>query len=269
MDDNPLDRLVAEVRAGARYRTISADLVRRVGEAELAKRRSFKEAVKATRSKLHQVGGAYLETIPPYKRWEAELASLGSSPEKEALKELCRKWMVLHISTRDRLTALDRFYTEPIGRIAPIQSILDLASGLNPLAIPWMPLAEGATYTACDIYADMVEFIQFFFNSAGVKGRVQVCDLVRTIPPDSVQLALLLNTIPCLEQQEPEIGRTLMESIHAEHILVSFPVHSLGGHAKGMLQNYGERFGRIIAGKPWKVERFEIGGELVFLVDKG
>ncbi len=52
-----LDRLVKTVRSTPRYQGISVELVQQIGAQELNKDRSFKVAVKATRNKLHQVGG--------------------------------------------------------------------------------------------------------------------------------------------------------------------------------------------------------------------
>ena len=64
--DDLLDQLVNLVRSGSKYRHISAVLIRNVGSRDLEKRRNLKEAVKATRNKLHQVGAAYQESAIPY-----------------------------------------------------------------------------------------------------------------------------------------------------------------------------------------------------------
>ena len=79
-----LEELVRAVLSGARYRQIDPGLVQRFGAAELAKGRSFKEAVKETRNKLHQVGGAYQETPPDYAGLAAELAALPNEPGRAA-----------------------------------------------------------------------------------------------------------------------------------------------------------------------------------------
>ena len=140
VEDNLLDELIKSVREGARYKAISAELVRRVGAQELAKGRSFKEAVKATRNKLHQVGGAYQETPIPYERLLGELQTMPHEPRDPALQAFCRRVMQFHTSTNERLPVLERFFNETLAEIGPVQSILDLACGLNPLARPWIPL---------------------------------------------------------------------------------------------------------------------------------
>jgi 16S rRNA (guanine(1405)-N(7))-methyltransferase len=265
--DERLDELVNAVRAGARYRQIDPGLVRRIASQELAKGRSYKEAVKETRNKLHQVGGAYQETAPDYPRLAAELDALPLA-EDEALRQFCRRAMLSHASTRERLPYLEDFYTPLRERLGPVRSILDLACGLNPLALPWLPLAPEGQYFACDIYTDMVAFLNRFFTHCGVNGRAEVCDLTANLPAQPVELALLLKTLPCLEQLDRSIGARLLDGLRANVMLVSFPALSLGGHGKGMPQNYAAHFAALIAGRNWQVERWEVKTEVVFLVKK-
>ncbi len=268
VDEKLLEQLIEAVRKGARYSDISVDLVRRVGEQELDRGRSFKDVVKATRNKLHQVGGAYQERPIPYARLQAELESLPHDARAPALQVFCRQAMQLHASTRERLPLLERFFNEILASLAPVQSVLDVACGLNPLAIPWMALAPEARYYACDVYAGMVEFIGCFLDHLRLAGKAEMCDLLQAVPQTPVQVALLLKAIPCLEQVDKEVGLRLLAGVQAGHILVSFPAHSLGGRSKGMVRNYEAHFREMISGQSWKIQRFEFPGELAFLVEK-
>lgn len=264
--DDPLDRLVAEVLRSPKYSRVCEEFVRRVGAGELSKRRRLKEAIKATKNKLHQVGGAYLDTAPDYAAWEEMLAA--SASDRTHLLETCRTIMDHHASTRERLPILDEFFTATLSDLAPVRSVLDVACGLNPLAIPWMPLAPGAAYYAYDIYRDMIGFIDGFLRLVGVSGQAQAHDMLQFMPPETVDVAFLLKTIPCLEQLDKLAGLRLLEGVHADHVLVSFPVRSLGGFDKGMVENYEARLGELLAGKSWPMKRFEFPTELAFLVDK-
>ncbi|MGZ3612068.1 MAG: 16S rRNA methyltransferase, partial [Ktedonobacteraceae bacterium] len=60
----------------------------------------------------------------------------------------------------------------------------------------------------------------------------------------------------------------LLESINADHLVVSFPARSLGGKSKGMAANYESRFYKLVEHEPWSIQRLEFPGELVFLVSK-
>lgn len=267
-NETELEQLIEAVQAGARYAAISPDLVRRLGAQELAKGRPFKEAVKSVRNKLHQVGGAYQETPIPYGRLLAELQSLPHDPCDPALQAFCRRVMLLHASTRERLPLVERFFMETLAELGPVQSVLDLACGLNPLARLWMPLAARAAYFACDVYADMVAFVAAFLAHTGQPGGAEVCDLLQGPPAHPVHLALALKTIPCLEQVDKQIGLRLLEGVDAGAILVSYPAHSLGGRSKGMVKNYAAAFQEMITGQPWAVKRFDFPGELAFLIRK-
>jgi 16S rRNA (guanine(1405)-N(7))-methyltransferase len=264
----PLDRLVAAVLDSPKYAAVSEAFVRRVGGVELAKRRNLKDAIKATKNKLHQVGGAYLSGDMQYAEWLDDLRAAGDS---DGLRAVCRTVMAHHASTRERLTVLDTFFAETLASLAPVRSVIDVACGLNPLAAPWMPLAPGATYTACDIYTDMLAFVGDFLALAGFTGRAAPCDVSGPqpdLPSERADVALILKTIPCLEQVDKAAGLRLLDAVDAAHVLVSFPVRSLGGYNKGMVEHYEARLGALLAERGWPVTRFAFETELAFLVDK-
>lgn len=51
---------------------------------------------------------------------------------------------------------------------------------------------------------------------------------------------MLLKVAPCLEQQEPGSTLRFLTDLPARWIVVSFPSRSLGGHARGMVEHYGQ-----------------------------
>lgn len=265
---DPLDRLVEGVLTSPKYRHVSETFVRNVGARELAHRHNLKEAIKATKNKLHQVGGAYLGHRLDYRRWLADLNEAAASGDGLVLSNACSRIMRHHSATRERLEILDEFYATTLGHLPPIHRVVDVACGLNPLAIPWMPLAPDAEYFAYEIYADMAEFLNDALPLLGVRGYAHVCDAVQECPTETVDLALLLKTLPCVEQVDKAAGLRLMEELDANHLLVSFPVQSLGGRDRQMVANYEARFRELVAAKSWKVQRFEFATELAFLVAK-
>lgn len=266
--DDALDQLVDQVRSGDKYRFISPEVIRNIGLKELGKRKSLKEAVKATRNKLHQVGSAYQEHSIPYQKWMEELQHLPAELSDRSVQEFILRCLPAHASTRERVPILSRFYSEVLTPIQPVQSILDLACGLNPLTIPWMNLPPGFKYTAADIYEDLRDFLNFFFQRFHINGEAITCDLTQALPPIESQLTLILKTIPCLEQVDKEAGERILSEVTSPNILVSFPTHSLGGKSKGMVQNYERHFLDVVREYPWKITRYEFPGELAFLVQK-
>ena len=263
-----LEEVVEQVRSSEKYAAIDKGMVRSIASVELHKRRSLKEAVKATRNKLHQVGSAYQEKPIPYAAWQAELKELPADLNAEAVKTFLSMNMHAHASTSERLSIHETFFMQTLVSLGPLHSVLDLACGLNPLNLPWMPVAPEFSYSACDIYQDMSDYLNTFFQHFSINGSAALCDLTRTIPQQTAQLALLLKTIPCLEQIDKSAGQKLLDGLQTENILVSFPAHSLSGRAKGMVQNYETHFMQLVAGKHWQITRFEYPGELAFLIRK-
>jgi 16S rRNA (guanine(1405)-N(7))-methyltransferase len=268
VDEDLVKRVVEAVMAGSGYSSISRDLVIRIATREIAKGRAFKDGVKTTRTVLHQISGAYLPVNPPYALWAKELADLSRLPSDPALRTFCTQKMQMHASTRERLPFLEDFTNLIRDQVGEIGSFLDLACGLNPLALPWLPMKPNAQVYLFDIYTDMVAFVDSFRLHLGYAGFSQVCDLTSEIPNYPVQVAFLLKTIPCLEQIQKTIGTRLLEGIQAETLVVTFPAYSLGGRSKGMRQTYAAHFDDLVAGKAWEIKKFEIGNELVYIIQK-
>lgn len=263
-DQAQIDKLAQAVLDSAKYHTINPELVRRVAADELAKGRKFKDAVKAIKNKLHQVGGAYLGAAIDYPAWLESLRA--AAPD--ARLGVCQQIMALHASTKERLPILETFYQTIFAKLPRFSSLLDVACGLNPLALPWMRLPSDTTYYACDIYADMVDFIGSTLDIFGQPGEAFERDVVGAPPAQKVDVALILKAIPCLEQIDKGAGERLLESIQADHLVVSYPVHSLGGRGKSMRENYESSFIELVAGKNWGIEKLVFETELVFLISK-
>lgn len=256
----PLATLVETVQASAKYRGVSDELIVYIGAQELSKRRSLKEAIKATKNKLHQVGGAFLGTETSYDAWLERLRTSLQAGNQNQLRETCRTIMVHHASTRERLPVLDRFYTEIFALLPPIHSVLDIACGLHPLAIPWMPVAEHAAYYAYDIYTDMANFLQTWMAMVSVQSHAHVCDVLQANLTQRANVAFLLKALPCLEQIDPAAGQRLLRNIQADYLVVSFPARSLGGRQKGMVEYYETHFSALLA----EVQRWQVIGRLAF-----
>jgi 16S rRNA (guanine(1405)-N(7))-methyltransferase len=228
------------------------------------RRRNLKVAIKETKNTLHQIAGAYLESTPPYTKWREAMADAGQSSEE--WKRLLRGMMPYHASTRERLPSLETFYTTTLADIQPVRSVLDLACGLNPLAIPWMPLAEGFSYYAYDLYTDMMAFLNDYLAKATPYSEAQACDVAVSPPARSVHVAYVLKFLPLLEQLAKEETLPWLRNIQAEYLLVSFPTRTLGGRDVHMAANYEARFREAIQETGWEMQRFAFPNELCFLI---
>ena len=106
---------------------------------------------------------------------------------------------------------------------------MDVACGLNPLAIPWMPLAPGAEYRAYDVYPELAAFLNEALPLLGVRSTATVADVTVSPPAEHAQVALVCKALPCLEQLDKAAGSRLLDTLDAQRLLVTYPVRSLGG----------------------------------------
>jgi 16S rRNA (guanine(1405)-N(7))-methyltransferase len=81
-----------------------------------------------------------------------------------------------------------------------------------------------------------------------------------------VDVAFVLKTLPCLEQQGKGFAANLINRLHARYIIISYPLRTLGGSRKGLGATYEADFNRLADGRAWQVKRFEFSNELVFRV---
>jgi 16S rRNA (guanine(1405)-N(7))-methyltransferase len=263
-----LDQLVKAVLKSSKYRNVCEDLIENIGMCELSKRKNLKIAVKCTKNKLHQIGGAYFLKKPNYGFWLEKLRKTKKSGNEDLFRKTCAEIMSYHYSTRERLNILDQFYTRIFSLLPSVQSIMDVACGFHPLSIPWMPMSAKVKYYAYDVYKDMISFLNEFMVINNVQGYAEVRDVTQHAPEITTDLAFILNTIPCLEQIDKMAGLKILESINANFLAVSFPAQTLGGREKNMLKHYEARFNKLTQGKDWVIQRLEFGSELVFLVAK-
>jgi len=264
-----VETIVEEVLAKKKYHSVDRDLVTFIASTEAKKRTTLKEAVKATTSKLHQVAGAYFKETPDYAGYLQKLDCLPDVISDDGSTQFCSTLMQAHASTRERLPILAAFYSALFADIRPITSILDLACGFNPLAIHWMSLEKETRYYASDIFEDMSSFLNSFYAHFHLNGKASVCNLLTHVPQEKVQVALLLKTLPCLEQADKESAHRILNSIQAQYVVVSFPVRSIGGREKGMLAHYSSQFESLLEDMNLPYHRFLFESELAYRIAKG
>lgn len=259
-----IEEVVDSVKNSSKYRSINEDFIRSVAEEQLRKRKNLKEAIKHTRSKLHQVGAVYFDGKFDYQNWLNDLSTF----QKDEVSSLCAKAMLSHASTRERLPFIKDFYESIFEHVPRPNTIIDVACGLNPLAIPWMKHYLEFGYYAFDIYDDLAAFLNDFFKIQGIAGKAFSQDILLNPPTQRADLAFILKAIPCLEQVSNNAGAMLLDRISASNLVVSFPAKSLTGKNKGMLANYDEHFQSLVEGKNWSISKIVFPTELVYIIRK-
>lgn len=259
-----LERLVAEVLARPKYAGLLPAFVAWVGRRELGRARSHAQALQATRRRLHLAVGAYAGR----PHWARVADRLEADAAQGDLRTACRRALACHASTRERLAGLERFARRALGEPGRVRSVLDLACGLQPLALPWMGFPPEVRYRACDVDRGLLGVVERFFRLAGTDGRAFACNLLEECPRDEADLGLLLKALPALEELGPGTTRRLLRELRVRCLLVSFPAASLGGRRRGLAAAHEARFLELVAGEPWRVEGVRLPDEAVFRLER-
>jgi 16S rRNA (guanine(1405)-N(7))-methyltransferase len=236
-DGQRIERIAGLLAAAPKYRNISPETLTRVASWALVRYRSDKEILKTAKRKLHQVYAAYLTP-----KAAARLSQLAAGQQEP--RDTCREAMSYHASTTERFPILEELYGHIFAVTGIPLRVLDLACGLHPFGLPWMGLPETATYHAMDIDCELMALLGDFFPHQLV---AECCDILVRPPTEPADLAFLLKAVPCLEQQERGASLRLLRALRARHVVVSFPVHSLGGRSKGMEEHYAAMAEELIA----------------------
>jgi 16S rRNA (guanine(1405)-N(7))-methyltransferase len=261
MNDAVAD-IVAGLRESKKYRDVSASVLERIAHWALA-RYDSKVALKAAKRKLHQVYSAYCPpgAIARLKRLVDGLPP----PDHSTFRDTCRELLRGHASTAERLPHMETLYPQLWELTGPPQSVVDLACGFHPFALPWMGLPTDVRYVPCDIDERLIEQINSFLRQLGRPTTAECRDVLGAPIEGEFDVALLFKSLPCLEQQDTGAGIRLLKSLPARAVVVSFPTASLGGISKGMRRNYGKSIDALAFQLNLKPALLEIPGE-VFVV---
>ena len=262
-----LDGIVADLRSAKKYRYVCEDTLRRIAAWAAVRHESRKEAVKTAKRKLHQVYGAYFDGLDLPRIEELVGGMEGDINGDRPYLSVCSEILGFHASSSERLPILGEVYGAVFEVTGVPDTILDLACGLNPFALPWMGLPETTRYTACDVDYRLVDSIGRFFGRVGRRGEA-VCEDILSAPPGrSADVALLLKTLPCLEQQEKGVSLDLLRELDARFAVVSFPARSLGGRAKGMPEHYERFMAPIVEALGVACEKLAFPSEIFYVLE--
>jgi 16S rRNA (guanine(1405)-N(7))-methyltransferase len=224
-----LEALLAKIQTSRKYQELGVpeETLRDLLEQELARHSKPAEALKSARAKLHNIMAPYLGD-PDYTQAAIELQqafAMGS----DAVEETCRELLRQHDSTRERLAYLQDFYAGIRGVCGQPRSVLDLACGLNPFALPWMGLPEDCHFYAYDIHPARVALINDFLRLSGREPLAQVRDILVRPPEVVADAAFLFKEAHRMEKRQKGCNRGLWAALKVKYLFVSLPNRSLDG----------------------------------------
>jgi len=265
-----------------KYAAVYQPLVERL-EAENGHKKG-PDSIKAVKTKLHQLYGAYTQDNA-YKKaaviisaLEAESARCCEEPdsarhcEERSDEATAASLLSLHASTKERLLYYAEFYNFIFSHTGLIESVLDIGCGYNPFSIPLMPAANLNAYHAYDIDMRVADLLNRFFACMRLPPLAKCADLAVHIPRQRADIALMCKLVPVLEAQAPGSGYRLARELNTRHLLITYPLKSLGGREKGMAKHYAAAFEKALA--DGELGEFELvadgiaGAELLYLLRK-
>jgi 16S rRNA (guanine(1405)-N(7))-methyltransferase len=264
-DAKVVEEVARTVLATRKYRHLDPGLVRRFAREALVGRDRPADAAKHAKRKLHQAFGAFLSG-PPARAVDRCVDAVVRGDDE--LRPACLTAMRSHASTAERVAHLDALYETVAGWCGPASSVLDLACGLNPLAIPWMDLAPGARYACCDIDRTLMGALGRLDDIVPVQVRATTCDLVAGAGDvhvgAEVDLVLLLKTATTLEQQRPGATAEVLRALAPAPVVLSLPTRSLAA-GRGYDRDGPALLDRLVADTPYRpASEATFGGEQVW-----
>ncbi len=257
--------VVDRLRQARKYRHLCEDTLYRVADWAGRRHPNGKAAVRAAKRKLHQVYGAYFDAFQ-FARVEDLLGRLSPSLPDADLRTVCYEILQCHASTAERLSMMAGFYRDLFEEIGQPRTLLDLACGLNPFALPWMELDRAARYVAYDIDHRLVCAVNDFFRCVGRDPGAACRDILVSGPDLEADVVFLFKSIPCLEQQVKGAGIGLLRRLRADYVVVSFPARTLGGREKGMAQHYDALMDRMVDALKVSVRKMAYPAETFYVL---
>lgn len=243
------------------YRDVCPDTVRRVWSECERRYRKPKDVEKAAREALHGITGAFMSPDEArHLAWDMQAWSVDKTDSS------LERMLSRHASTRERLplSDMDTLYDRLFSTTGRPRSVLDLACGINPLYLG----ARGIETAGVDISGSAVEAVNRFREVYGMPVTALCADLLcpGSIPGERFDVALMFKLLPLLERQRTGAAVDVMNAVHAEALIVSFPTRTLGGRNVGMAGNYSAWMEDHMPPGRAAVGQFETNNELFYIL---
>ena len=227
--DEVIDSTIRSIATSPKYQNLATETIERVVRRRGAS--SVDGLAKRARRDLHHVLAAYhLDRFSP-AAIDGIVAAVSAGRDDD-VRGMCAELLARHATSRERFPLLaDDYYRRMFTVTGRPDSILDLASALHPLEWRWMDLPARSTYLACDNNRAFVELGDRYLRAEGA-GRAVLCDVLVDPPSDPVDLAFLLMTYHCFEEQQAGTGWQAITAAPARWVAVSLPVAGLGNRSK-------------------------------------
>ena len=167
--------------------------------------------------------------------------------------------LMSHRSTAERINFYPKL-KEIIGSLN-VHSILDLGSGLNPIALA----KKDIFYYAVDINGDDLMIVESYFKRNNIMGKTINEDIRKIVHFPKVDLCLIFKVLDIIEKGH-KTARSIIEKLEVKYLIISFAKKTLSGRK----MRYPRRkwIENILNKLNYKYEIFSSENELFYLAAK-
>ena len=221
---------------------------------------------KIVRQKLHNIVAPYLESVD-YKVLAEKIKEIKST-QAIAIEDFSLMMLSSHASTRERLPIMTDFFARIFSLTGTPKSVVDLACGFNPFALPWMKLPGSTIYHAYDVHQPRVDLINDYLTLLGRTPLAEKRDILVDPPKEYADVAFFFKEAHRFEQRQHGCNRAFWQALNVRFLIVSLPSANLSG-SRSMLEGQRILVKQAIEGLSWTVEELLFETEIAFCIDKG
>ncbi len=258
-------RVIESLLGSRKYAATAPETVTALVRLEASNHKSAKALEKAVRKHLHNIMAPYLGD-PDYPQAAIQLTEAFAEGQSQA-NTLLLEFLSMHESTKERLPILTQFFADIFAITGVPNTVLDLACALNPLAFPWMGLANDATVYSYDIHTERIDFLNTYFALQGIPQAAKLQDLALELPTEQGDVALFLKELPRFERNYQKKGWRMIDALNVKWVVISFPTVSLHG-GRSLVEHYRNYFAEKAAARNWEYTELMYPTEMVFVAKK-
>lgn len=257
--DNKTEKALSDLLASKKYADICPDTVKNAFWEQTKRHGKLKDADKAARAHLHAITGAFISPDELKNARKALCEWMGGD------EEAFLRAMLYHSSTRERVQIAEQLYARAFSACEKADKILDLACGINPIFLGKMGYTN---VIGLDIHAGCAHLVNECAAFFKWNTRARAQDLILNPPDEEADVTLMMKLLPVLETQKAGSAKALIESVKSRYMLITFPTQTLGGKKVGMEKHYTEWFESRIPENLRVIDRFVIGNELAYTLER-
>ncbi|MDD5332064.1 MAG: hypothetical protein PHE43_04610 [Candidatus Nanoarchaeia archaeon] len=269
-----LNEIISDIKREKSYSNVSNKIIRNLSnkilvpivesylkenKPNLDSKREYLKTIKEIRKNLEMVYGIY---NPEIKKRYLLLKQLKKDPTNE---EIYGKILSTHISSKERLEDYEKIYKEIFEITGKPKKILDLASGINPVSLPFMHL-DNITYIAVELNPEDIKFLKEYFSIVSgiynLKTEIIQKNLIEKNSFPESDVCFIFKALDNLETLRQGVTRYLLKSIPTKYFVISFPTKTL--YRKNLNIKRLAWFNKLVK-QPVKIKT---GNEIFYIVKK-